>query len=194
MTWNWLSWAYTFCLTVGTGYTVIAFFMGHVGHGGAGHGDAGGDAPEVGGNVGHVGTDHHYHFPLFSPIAIAIFLTAFGAGGMIGQEVLKAQHPAMSLLMASGSGLVFALSIAAAMAWVFKKTVASSAAREGDIVGAEAAVSVTIPAAGMGQVTYEAAGSRFSAPARSMSGTEIRQGATVLIRERDGQVMVVVAK
>ena len=53
---------------------------------------------------------------------------------------------------------------------------------------------LTIPVGGTGKISYEVAGSRFSAPARALSGTEIRQGATVVIRERDGQVFVVVAK
>lgn len=193
MNWSWLNWLYTFSLTIGTGYTVIAFLLGHVGGGDTGH-DAGGDAPEVGGNVGHVGADHAYHFPLFSPIAIAIFLTAFGAGGFIGLEVLKDQHPATSLALAGGSGVVFGLSIASAMFWIFRKTVASSAARESDILGADAVVTITIPAGGTGKIAYVAAGSRFTAPARSMAGTEIRQDAAVVIRERDGQVFVVVAK
>jgi membrane protein implicated in regulation of membrane protease activity len=190
MNWTWLSWAYTFSLTVGTGYTLIAFLLGHVGGGHDGGHDSG-----HGGDSGHDSGDHSLHFPLFSPIAIAIFLTAFGAGGMIGQEVLKGRgHPALSLAVAGASGTAFALMIASAMAFVFRKTVASSHAREVDILGIEAQVVLTIPAAGTGKVTYDIAGSRFSAPARSTPGTEIPQGTTVIIREKDGQTLVVVAK
>ncbi|KAF0242417.1 MAG: hypothetical protein FD180_3915 [Planctomycetota bacterium] len=189
MTWTWLSWAYTFSLTVGTGYTVIAFFLGHVGGGHDGGHDSG-----HGGDTGDHGGDHSLHFPLFSPIAIAIFLTAFGAGGMIGQEMLKDRHPAFSLAVAGVSGIVFAVMIASAMAFIFKKTIATSHAREGDILGIEALVIIAIPAGGTGKVTYEVAGSRFSAPARSLSATEIRQEAIVIIREKDGQTLIVVAK
>lgn len=187
MSWSWLSWAYTFSLTVGTAYTVIAFFMGH--HGGGhdgghdgGHGD-GGD-----------GGDHSMHFPLFSPIAIAIFMTAFGAGGMIGLEMLKNRHPAMSLAVALGAGLVFAFTIASAMAFVFRKTVSTSVARESDVIGVEAVVVVTIPANGVGKISYDAAGSKYTATARSMAGTEIRQDARVVVREREGNALVVVPK
>ena len=186
MNWTWLNWAYTFTLTVGTGYTVIAFFLGHVG---GGH-DGGHDA----GHGGHDSGDHSLHFPLFSPIAIAIFLTAFGAGGLIGQEVLTDRHPAFSLGIAAVSGVAFAVMIASAMAFIFKKTIATSHAREGDIIGIDAVVAITIPAGGTGKITYEVAGSRFSAPARALSGTEIPQDTTVIIRERDGQVFIVVAR
>ncbi|MEK7466670.1 MAG: NfeD family protein [Planctomycetota bacterium] len=189
MNWSWLSWAYTFSLTVGTGYTVIAFFLGHVGGGHDGGHDTG-----HGGDGGHDSGDHSLHFPLFSPIAIAIFLTAFGAGGMIGQEVLKDRHPAFSLAIAAVSGVVFAALIASAMAFIFKKTIATSHARESEILGIEAQIAITIPAGGTGKISYEVAGSRFSAPARAMSGSEIPQGTTVVIRERDGQVFIVVAK
>ena len=196
MTWSWLNWAYTFCLTVGTGYTVLAFVLGHFG-GDSGHdggGDAGGDAPEVGGNVGQVGADHTMHFPLLSPIAIAVFLTAFGAGGLIGGELLKGAHPAASLGPALGGGLFFGLSMAWLMMWVFRRTIGTSQARESDIIGAEALVTVTIPPAGVGKIAYEAAGTRFTAPARSAQGQEIRQEATVTIRSRDGAVLVVDVK
>ena len=195
MNWSWLGWAYTFCLTIGTAYTFIAFFMGHAGHGDAGGHDAGGHGG--GGHDGHghgSGTDNYYHFPLFSPIAIAVFLTAFGGGGMIGAEVLKGHHPAMSLAVAVGSGLFFGITIAAAMAMVFKQTGGSSHARESDVIGAEATVILTIPSHGVGSISYEAAGSRFTSPARSMAGTEIRQAARVIVRERDGQVLVVVPR
>ena len=194
MNWSWLNWAYTFCLTVGTAYTVLSFFLGHFGgdhgtdHGGA---DAGGDAPEIGGNAAHVGADHTLHFPLFSPVVIAVFLTAFGAGGMIGQEVLKGQHPAMSLVAAGTSGVVFGLLIGIAMAWIMKKTMSTSQAQESDVIGAEALVIVTIPANGIGKISYEAAGTRFTSPARSASGTEIKQDAKVAILSRDGVVLMV---
>lgn len=186
MSWGWLSWLYTFCLTIGTAYTVVAFFLGHVGHGhdGGGH-DAGGH--DAGGH------DHGQHFPLFSPIALAVFLTAFGAAGIVSLEMMKGREP-LTLAVAGASGVVFGFTIAAAMALVFRKTIASSHARESDVLGCEAVVTITIPAGGVGKIAYEAAGSRFTSPARSMSGTEVRQDAKVVIRERDGQVLVVVAK
>ncbi|NUN48544.1 MAG: NfeD family protein [Candidatus Brocadiae bacterium] len=191
MSWTWLNWAYTFALTVGTGYTVIAFFLGHFGHG---HGADGGDAPEVGGNAGHVGADHQMHFPLLSPVAIAVFLTAFGAGGLVGQELLKGHHPALSLAVASGAGLVFGLTIAAAMGLIMQKTVSTSHAKESDVIGAEASVTVTVPDGGIGKISYEARGARFTAPARAIGAGDIPQGATVVIVERDGAVLVVAVK
>ena len=66
--------------------------------------------------------------------------------------------------------------------------------RRQDVIGAEATVILTIPSHGVGSISYEAAGSRFTSPARSMAGTEIRQDARVIVRERDGQVLVVVPR
>lgn len=192
MTWTWLTWAYTFCLTVGTLYTVLAFFLGHFGgdHGG----DHGGGDGHVGGDGAQVGADNALHFPLLSPVVIAIFFTAFGAGGIIGGELLKDRHPAWTIAPALGGGLVFALSMAAVMAWIFRKTVGSSHAREIDVIGAEATVAITIPPGGIGKIVYEAAGTRFTGSARSGAGTEIRQDAKVTIRSREGPVYVVDVK
>jgi hypothetical protein len=187
MNWGWLNWTYTICLTVGTGYTVLAFFLGQFG---ADHGH-GGDSPEVGGNVGHVGADNAMHFPLLSPVVIAMFLTAFGAGGLVGLEVFAGKHPAWSIGAGAASGLAFAFILGSAMAWVFRRTIGTSQATESDIIGAEATVAVTIPASGVGKIVYEAAGTRFTASARSGAGTEIRQDAKVRIRQREGQLFIV---
>lgn len=197
MNWSWLDWAYTASLTLGTGYTVIAFFLGHFGgdHGGGGHDagghDFGGADGDVGGNAGHVSVDNAMHFPLLSPVVIAMFFTAFGAGGLIGIEVLKDRHPLMTLLPAIGGGLAFGGLLGWTMMMFFRRAMGTSQARESDIIGAEAQVTVTIPPAGVGKIAYEAAGTRFTAPARSAAGTEIRQDAKVVIRKRDGAVMLV---
>src|SRR5579862_1570145 len=75
---------YLFCLLVGLVYSVISVILG--GH----HLDFG--EHDVGGHVGGHGGVHHgsgseMNFSPWSPVVIASFITAFGAGGLISYQV-----------------------------------------------------------------------------------------------------------
>jgi membrane-bound ClpP family serine protease len=64
---------------------------------------------------------------------------------------------------------------------VFSRTQGSSEAHISKIAGVVATVITPIPADGVGEIAYVQGGSRYSAPARSESGSAIANGATVKI-------------
>src|SRR5262245_28999807 len=110
-----LTLAYLVMAVAGCLYIVVSAFLGHLtdfgdsaghagdgGHGGDGHfdgghfGDHGGDGGGGhygvdGGGHGHASAGHGgaaaFHFPFFSPLAVATLFTAIGGWGLIAQHV-----------------------------------------------------------------------------------------------------------
>ena len=104
---------------VGCGYIAVSALLGHLGeafggeHGAADHGgDAGasyGVTAEGHGEASatHVGAST-FHFPFFSPLALATLFAALGAYGLIAKHGFQASD---------GTSLVVALPLAAATAY-----------------------------------------------------------------------------
>ena len=169
---------------------------GHAAHAG-GHGSAAsGHASDAGGHAGDtaygVGGGGHggvhatapaaasFHFPFFSPLALATLVAAIGGYGLIAKAALGAGDGA-SLAMAVPAAVLTAYGVT----WVGWRLVSgstsSSLIRLEDLAGAAAEVTVPIPAGGIGEAMAVAGGQRYAAPAREVDGLAVARGAMVTI-------------
>jgi hypothetical protein len=140
------------------------------GIGGGGHGGVHATAPAAAG----------FHFPFFSPLALATVIAAIGGYGLIAKAALGAGDGA-SLAMAVPAAVITAYGVT----WVGWRLVSgstsSSLIRLEDLAGAAAEVTVPIPAGGIGEAMAVAGGQRYAAPAREVDGLAVARGAMVTI-------------
>jgi membrane protein implicated in regulation of membrane protease activity len=167
---------YTACLALGLMFTIISAFAGHLfgGHGGmdvgtGGHAEAGYDHSGVPG------------ISFFSPTVLACFVTAFGACGLILSHIESARSPWISAPISAVAGLLMAGLAFLLFNWMFHKTQSSSESHVGSLVGQAASIVTPIPANGVGEIAYVQGGSRYTAPARTESGTPVPAGKPVRI-------------
>jgi hypothetical protein len=174
---------YVICVSVGLLFTLLSFiFSGafeahtdvgmdggmHVGMGV--HGDiSGGDT-----GVGEV------HFPFFSPVVLATFITAFGAGGMVGLKVFGLM-PIMSVLLAMGFGLAVGLSVGFIVMKLYRILQVNAVTSALSLIGKLAEVTEPILASGVGEISFSGKGSRITGPARSEEAKDIKRHALVTI-------------
>lgn len=203
--------AYLVCFLLGLTYAVIAALMSGLlgfGHGAEGGIEGGVEGGVEGGmdggiHVGDVGDgsfDHDFSaggaeghgggfatgeggtevaLSPWSPMTIAVFITCFGGVGVI---LTKMGLPIwFSLPPAAISGFIVAGGVFLFLVKVFLAVQGSSEASVASVVGAEAEVVTPIPGEGVGEIAYVARGSRYTAPARSESGSPIARYATVRI-------------
>jgi membrane protein implicated in regulation of membrane protease activity len=165
---------YAICLVLGLMFTLISAFLGHLfgGHdsvGTGGQAEAGFDSDGVPG------------ITFFSPTILASFVTAFGAFGLIFSEIGATKsvwlHAPISFIGALGISLV----VLWLMNAIFRKTESSSEGRVAKLIGQTAAIISPIPENGVGEISYEQFGSRYTAPARDEKGRAIPNGRTVKI-------------
>jgi membrane protein implicated in regulation of membrane protease activity len=171
----------------GLAYTVISTIMG-VGHGDAGFGASG----DLSGS-GDIGAGHNgdgIHFSPLSPVVIAMFLTAFGAAGMICLKVFQVQTY-LGLAVAILAGLGVAVVTFFVFVTLFHKTQSSSESRISSLIGQEAEVITPIPAEGVGEIAYTSKGARYTAPAKSSAGTDISSHSIVFIEKIVGNMFIV---
>jgi membrane protein implicated in regulation of membrane protease activity len=165
---------YAICLVLGLMFTLISAFLGHLfgGHEGIG---TGGHA-EAGFN-----TDGVPGITFFSPTILASFVTAFGGFGLIFSEI----HATSSVWLHAPLSFAAAVTVSLLLLWlmnkVFRATESSSEGRVAKLIGQTAAIVSPIPANGVGEISYEQAGARYSAPARDENGGAIATGQTVKI-------------
>lgn len=119
-----------------------------------------------------------------------MFLTAFGASGMICLKVFQVQTY-LGLAVAILAGLAVAVVTFFVFVTLFHKTQSSSESRISSLIGQEAEVITPIPAEGVGEIAYTAKGARYTAPARSLAGTEIASHAIVTIEKIVGNMFIV---
>ena len=186
---------YLFSLVVGLGYVLLAGMLGHIG--GDADVDAGGHDFDAGGHDfdaghgdvgGHFDGDPGLHFSPFSPLVIASFVGAFGAVGLMGSGFLPF---VIHLPMAIGGGVAIGFLIAWLMAKLNQMSMAQTDVISTDLIGSDALVSVLVPATGTGEITYEARGSRFNAPAQSEGKVEIPKNSMVVITRIVGNTFFV---
>ncbi len=108
---------------------------------------------------GHIDFGGEVKIPSLSPIAIASFVTAFGAFGLIGQW-LSSGSVGISLLSAGLGGFVIALLAHLAFTYFLIKPQGSSEVTAKDVVGAAAEVVQRHPAANCGSGFDERDGRR----------------------------------
>jgi membrane protein implicated in regulation of membrane protease activity len=169
--------AYIICFGVGIVFTLVSAVMagafgGHDvnGHEGAGgHAEAGFDPQDMPG------------FSALSPTTIASFITAFGGLGMVFTKIEKTSNPWISVPFSALGAFVIAALVLVMFRTVFRTTQASSEARVSQLIGTNGTIITPIPANGVGELAYVNGGSRYTAPARSLHGEEIRSGASVKI-------------
>jgi len=165
---------FMFCICVGLGYGVVSALLG--GHGG--------DADV------HIDADGHLDAGQISPVSgpvIAMFVTGFGAGGIVAQKGFGvAAGPAV--LIALLTGLVLAALIFGFLSLVLSHTQAGTEYTAAEIVGMTAEVITTIPAGGTGEIAYVVKGQRERAAAQAREPEGVAKGSQVLIERMVGSI------
>ncbi|HNT24849.1 MAG TPA: NfeD family protein [Anaerolineales bacterium] len=180
---------YLVLLILGLIYALFLLFSGQFGGGDAdlGHGDL---------DLGHGGMDHgDLHVPggdhaaggedrtglsPISPFTIAIFVTAFGATGLVARGLFQASERP-SLIWATLGGLIVSTLAYIGFTYLFIKPQGSSEVRVADLVGIEAEVITPIPAGGLGEIALVAQGGRVTYSARTKDGAGLPAGQVVRI-------------
>ena len=168
---------YTACLALGLLFTIISaftshFFGGHDGHmdvGTGGHAEAGFDHSGVPG------------ISFFSPTVLSCFVTAFGACGLILTRIDATKSVWISAPISAVAGLIMATLAFLLFNWMFERTQSSSEVRVASLVGQTASIITPIPADGVGEIAYVCGGARYTAPARTETGSSVPAGKPVRI-------------
>lgn len=141
---------------------------------------AGGDI-QLGGEV---------KIPSLSPIAIAGFITAFGAFGLIGQWLADGSA-VWSLVSAVVGGLAVGALAHFAFTFFLIRPQGSSEVTMKDLIGATAEVVTPIPADSVGEIALVAQGGRVTYPAKSLTGQLINRNTTVVVERLVGGIAFV---
>src|SRR5437016_4386201 len=167
---------YIACLALGLLFTIISAFAGHF-FGGHDGGDVG-----TGGHA-EAGYDHSGvpGISFFSPTVLSCFVTAFGACGLILSRVEATRNVWVSAPISAVAGVAMASLAFLLFNAMFKQTQSSSESRVGDLVGQTASILTPIPANGVGEIAYVQGGSRYTAPARTETGSPVPAGKPVRI-------------
>ena len=177
--------AYLLCLVGGLAYAAISAILHAVGVGHSGDVSGGHD---VGG--GEVSGDSSVHFSPLSPVTITMFITSFGAGGIVSMHVFKIQGIG-SLGVATLSGFVISAVTFVIFYNMFKMTQGSSTPSATELVGMEAEVITGIPADGLGEIAYVVRGTRLTGPARAQDGKPYASHSIVIIAHVTGNTYYV---
>ena len=162
---------YLVCVGVGLLFAIVSAFLadgsgGHDAHDG-GHVDAGShDMPGV---------------SALSPTAIATFVTAFGAFGLVFTKIEITSSAWFSVPLAAVCGLGVAAFVVVIFNRIFRATQSSSEGRVAELFGTRAEVITPIAAGGVGEIAYVQGGTRYTGAARAMDEREIPGGAKVRI-------------
>jgi len=172
---------YFICLLVGLIFAVFSFifsgaFEAHVDTGVDVGADVGVDGDISGGDVG-IG---EIHFPLFSPVVIACFVTAFGGGGIIGLKIFPFA-PILSLPIALGIGVLVGLLVGFVVMKLYKAVQTNAVTTARGLVGTVAEVTESIPAASVGEISFTGKSGRATGPCRSEENKDIKRHAMVTI-------------
>lgn len=187
---------------LGAGYVLVSMVLGHLGDfgshdAGAGAGGAHTAAADYGvDQSGHGeatagdGGAVSFHFPFFSPLALATLAASIGGLGLVARFGLRLAD-APSLLVAVPGALVVTY-LVTWIAWrVASASQGTSAIRPEALAGASAEILTPIPAGGVGEAAALVAGQRFAGPAREMDGREVPRGASVTVVRLSGSTLIV---
>ncbi len=161
-----LEFVYLVCLCLGFGFALISGLMGGVFSGGAeAHVDMGG--VHVDGLSGPA--EGPLHFPLLSPVTLAMFIATFGGIGFLLKR-LTPLPPMVQVPVAALSGIL----VGGGAAWFFytimRAMESTSHSRGDEAVGGDAEVTVPIPDDGLGEIAFTARGSRQNCQAQTVDG------------------------
>ncbi len=202
-----LTLTYIVFAVAGCGYVVVSALVGHLFDFGDSSGDAGADggdgggADDAGGHYGVDGGGHgtaaaghgvhaDFHFPFFSPLALATLFAALGGYGLIAQFGFHWQDSA-SLLFAVPAALATAYGVTYVGWRLVRGSRATSVIRTAQLAGAHAEVTTPIPAGGIGEAVAVVGSQRYAAPARESEGREVPRGAYVQVVGMVGPTLVV---
>lgn len=177
------------CLTAGVGWAFIVGILGPLFGGIFEH------AGHIGGEDAHADVHHgestgdQLVTPM-SPYVISAFMATFGGIGLISVKALGLGAFG-SLLLASPSAVVVAAIFFYSVKLLSSLTQASSEAHVAELVGAEAVITVPVPAGGVGEISYFSLGTRYTAPARSEDHEPIDRETKVYISRVDAGVYYV---
>ena len=187
-----LNLAYIVFMALGCAYVLVAMFLGHGDWGG--HGTEGGAEGGNGHADGHgaLGKVSHttFHFPFFSPLALATLCGSIGAYGLIALHGLGTTETA-SLLVAIPAAVATAYAVTYAGYRLIASSSGSSEIKLSDFPGAEAEVITPIPVGGLGEIAALVNGQRYTGPAREAEGHEVPRGTRVTIKAMVGTTFVV---
>lgn len=174
---------YAAALFIGVVYAFFLLFF-------QGIGDALGDFDlDLDGDL-DVDTDGASEAVGISMLAIASFVSAFGASGLISVTLLGAGR-AVSLILALGGGLIIGLLAQLIFMYVLSPTI-SSEIRQAKLVGMTGEITTPIPANGVGQIALIAEGSRITFSARSTKhGEVVPRGMPVRVERISGNIAYV---
>ncbi len=128
-----------------------------------------------------------------SGTTVATFITGFGGGGTIAHYHLDwSLFP--GLLLATASGGMLAVIAFGALELLFSHTQAGSEYSVEEAVGRTAEVITPIAADGTGEIAYTVKGQRERSGARSVDGTAIAKGRSVIIEKFAGATAYVRVK
>lgn len=194
-----LTLAYLTLAVLGSGYIVVAAALGHLADAG-GHDAAGpSGAGDMSYGVDQSGHSHAsasdgavtaFHFPFFSPLALATLFASLGGYGLIALFGLKVGD-ATSVAIAVPAAVVTAYAVTYAAHRIVESSRGSSQIRMDAIVGAVGEVTVPIPPGGVGEASVMVGPQRFAAPARDDGGVGIPRGTAVVVRRMAGTTLIV---
>lgn len=204
-----LTLTYVAFAVVGSAYVVVTALLGHLfefgdsGHGGADGEGGGHTADHAGGHYGVDGGGHgaastggglhaDFHFPFFSPLALATLLASLGGYGLIAQFGFDLSESG-SLLFAVPAALATAYGVTYVGWRLVSGSRATSVIRLSELAGARAEVTTPIPAGGVGEAVAIVGSQRYAAPARDAAGGEIARGTFVQVVGMVGSTLVVTA-
>ena len=141
---------------------------------------------DVGFDIGDV--DGGHDLAALSPMAIAGFVTGFGASGVIARSAFDAGSGS-SLVAAIVGGALIGLVAQAIFVYVFIKPQGSSEYTRRDVIGATGEVITPIPADSVGEIALVAQGARVTLTARSADGGAIPRGTMVRVHDQVGSVV-----
>lgn len=193
---------YVALAVLGAGYVLVSMVLGHLGDFGS-H-DAGASAGDAHTATADYGVDQSghgeatagdggpasFHFPFFSPLALAVLAASIGGLGLVARFGFRVAD-APSLLVAVPG----ALAVTYFVTWIAWRLASgsrgTSAIRPEALAGAPAEILTPIPAGGVGEAAAFVAGQRFAGPAREVDGREVPRGASVTVVRLSGSTLVV---
>ncbi len=113
------------------------------------------------------------------PITVVSFITVFGGVGLIGLG--QGLGATLALLLATASGLLVATLLYRYVVLPLYRAQNTSTVSQEELVGLPARVALDLRGDRFGSITYMVNGNSFTAPAKALSSTDLKQGEEVMI-------------
>jgi membrane protein implicated in regulation of membrane protease activity len=195
-----LTLAYLILVVLGTGYIVVTALLGHLvdafhdAQAGIGGGHDAGAYGVDGSGHGSVsagdGGAFDFHFPLFSPLALATLFATIGAYGLIAKQGFEIDG-LKSLLIALPAAFATSYATLYVAARIVNSSRATSTVQTHQFAGAVGEVITPIPESGLGEVAAIVDGQRHTMAARTLDGKPIGRGRSARVVRLQGSTLLV---